>query len=192
MKIAEPAAMAQERAVLRGFAARSLGYACLIAVALASQDAVAQTPPIEVRLLPGETTRTLVAPSAPSFNVLYVASEVYVCNLPTAATINDQLLTDARFGRLLRKLGFVEGVLTTSDASIGRAFAQVDSGSGGLSPSNSVFSSQPLTFVQDRLGNTGTTHTVRSNCLTVPEARAGINEIRRIIRAHLGLPAPTN
>ena len=189
MKISEPAAMAQERAVLRGFAARSLGYACLIAVALASQDAVAQTPPIEVRLLPGETTRTLVAPSQAGFSVLYVASEEYVCNLPTAARINDLLQTWARAGSLQQTLTSLESRVTATSASIGQAYQELIGGSSRAP--YGIFSSETERFTIP-LGNTGYTFTFAANCLTVPEARAGINDIRRIVRAYLGLPAPAN
>ncbi len=159
----------------------------LICVALLAREAVAQTP-ITVKLLPGETTQSVVAPSVPSFEVLYIASEEYVCNIPTAAKVNDLLLTLARAGRLQQALTMLEGIGTASSVSIGQAFGRLVLDSRSIAP----FSSQTITISQKAVGNYGYTHAVKSNCLTVPEARAGINDIRRIIRAYLELPAPTN
>ena len=158
-------------------------------IALLPREAAAQSP-ITVTLLPGETTQTLVAPSSLTFDVLYVASEEYVCNLPTAATLNDRLQSAARGGRLQATLTSLEARGTASAASIGQTYAQLVG--AGISPNGGAFSSQTVTISQKTLGNTGYTHTFRTSCLTVPEARAGINDMRRIIRAYLGLPAPTN
>jgi hypothetical protein len=166
-----------------------LGLAWMIVIALLPREAAAQSP-ITVTLSPGQTTQTLVAPNSLTFDVLYVASEEYVCNLPTAATINDRILTAARDGRLQATLTSLELLGTASAASIGQTYGRLV---GAAIPVNGgAFSSQTVTISQKTLGNTGYTHTFRTNCLTVPEARAGINEMRRIIRAYLGLPAPTN
>jgi hypothetical protein len=161
----------------------------MLVIALLPGKAAGQSP-ITVTLLPGQTTQTLVAPNSLTFDVLYVASEEYVCGLPTAATLNDQLLTAARGGRLQSTLTSLESRGTASAAAIGQTYAQV--AGAGISPTGGAFSSQTVTISQKMLGNTGYLHTFRASCLTVPEARAGINDMRRIIRAYLGLPAPTN
>ena len=158
-------------------------------IALLPREAAAQSP-ITVTLLPGETTQTLVAPNSLTFDVRYVASEEYVCNLPTAAMINGRIVTTARDGRLQAALTSLESRGTATGASIGQSYAQFFG--AGISPTGGAFSSETVTISQKALGNTGYTHTFRTNCLTVPEARAGINDMRRIIRAYLGLPAPTS
>lgn len=166
-----------------------LGLAWMIVIALLPREAAAQSP-ITVTLSPGQTTQTLVAPNSLTFDVLYVASEEYVCNLPTAAALNDLVLSAARGGSLPRTLAALELRGTATAASIGQTYAAVTG--AGISPTGGAFTSQTVTISQKTLGNTGYTHTFRTNCLTVPEARAGINEMRRIIRAYLGLPASTN
>jgi hypothetical protein len=161
----------------------------MIVIALLPREAVAQSP-ITVTLRPGQTTQTLVAPNTPHFDVLYVASEEYVCNLPTAATLYDRLLTAARENRLQGTLTALEMRGTASAAAIGQTYARLV---GTLtSIGGGVFSSQTVRISQMQVGNAGYTHTFMTSCLTVPEARAGINDMRRIIRAYLGLPAPTN
>ena len=163
----------------------------MLVIALLPGKAAGQAP-ITVTLLPGQTTQTLVAPNSLTFDVLYVASEEYVCGLPAAATLNDHLLTAARAGRLQGTLTMLESRGTASALSIGQTYAQLVG--AGISASSGAysFSSQTVTIAQKTVGNAGYTHTFRTSCLTVPEARAGINDMRRIIRAYLGLPAPTN
>ncbi len=173
--------------------ARRLGYVCLVLMALVSRDAFAQKPgaiDVTVTLLPGETARTIVAPTGGSFvGVALIASEEHLCNLPSAAQINAQLANLAAFGRLQAVLTLMEGAGTASAGAIQQAF-------GVLFPANKLiasrFSRGTEEFSISQMVDGPHTLTFASNCLTATEAKTAINDIRRIIRAHLGMPAPTN
>ena len=188
-----PATLAERaRVSARISAARRLGFASLILLALLSRDALAQKPgafDVTVTLLPGETAKTIVAPTGAFVHVAFVASEEYLCNLPTAAQTNAQLANLAAFGRLQSVLTLMESAGTASAGGIQNAF-------GALFPASKLiasrFSRGSEQFSNSQMVNGPYTHTFAADCLTVPEARAGVNEIRRIMRAHLGLPAPTN
>ena len=190
MRITEATAAEMEPAMRHRRAGGSLARACLIAVALASHDAVAQTTSIEVTLLPGETSRSIAAPVGTNFSLVYIAAEEYVCNLPTEAQANYRLLFLAGMGTLQSTLTGIEGEGTATALAIRRAFNLLalpgDRALGG------VFSRATQAVSRGALVNGPYTVTFASDCLTVTEARAAINDIRRIIRAHLGLPAPAN
>lgn len=185
VKISEPAAVEQECVVPSELFARRLGYACLIFFTLASRDAIAQTT-ISVTLNSSETTKTIQAPRDLSFNVSYVTPP-HVCNLPSAAAIN------ARYSDLVTR-GLLRQVLTQMEAtSLGSAVGT----SGalgtflGLPASSLLYMGNVQSFSQAQLSGGQFTHSFATACLTLLEAQTLLYEIRRSMRADLGMSAPT-
>lgn len=190
MKISEPATVEQERASSRSFSARSFGYACLILMVLASRDALAQTN-ITVTLQPGETTKTIQAPAAATFMVMYISSETYICNWPTTAQIKTQLELHAGAGSLQSMLDRLES------SSGNTAFPFLNIGPklfvlrGGENLPSLFFSATIVPFTQQQLVAGPLTHTVRTRCVTVNEAETAITQVARVVRAYLGIPQGT-
>lgn len=186
--------------------ARSLGYACLILIALAPRHAMAQTsaatsqPPrtYSISLSPGESTTSMRAPRDAAFRVSLTTPE-YLCGLPyTVGAIERRVAywaaQTAPGLRLQDTLSRMENYGAGTGAAIANAFA-VFLGVPASGSSNSTaiyYTGGTATFTQTQLAGGPYTHAFRTDCHTVDEARTILNEIRRGVRAYLGLPAPTN
>ncbi len=163
---------------------RSFGYACLILIALVSRDAVAQTT-IGVTLLSTETTKTIQAPRDLSFNVSYVTPP-HICNLPSATAIN------ARYSDLVTR-GLLRQVLTQMEATALGSAVGISGALGtflGLPASSLLYMGNVQSFSQAQLARGQITHTFATACLTLLEAQTLLYEIRRSMRADLGMSAP--
>lgn len=187
MRISQPTAVEQKRAIPRALAAPGLVCAFLVLVAFPFQHAIAQTT-LSVTLQPGQATTTVQAPRNNTFAVSYSAP-LHLCNLPpTAASINAQLSALAGKGELPQALTRIENFGTASADSIAQAFAVLTA----VEPRKMAYSGSTQSFSQAQLTGGPITHTFATACLNVDEARALLNEIRRGIRAALGMPAPSN
>jgi hypothetical protein len=180
--------------------ARSLGCACLILIAFAPQIAMAQTPGtlrlISVTLPPGERTTSIQAPRDASF-VVALRTPLHVCGVPyTVGEIERRIAYWDRQPApgLQGALSRMESYGTSSGGAIVNAFAIFTGlpvlGSG--SQTGISYQGGQVNFTQAQLAGGPFTHTFRAGCHTVDEARTILNEIRRGIRAYLGMPAPAN
>ena len=185
----------------RTLAARRLGYACVILIALVARDAVAQRT-ISVTLLPGESTKSIQAPGDANF-VVSLTTPVHLCDLPTTApVINGLLLNLVSRGELQQALTRMESAGTASDFAIANGFSALTA----RDPKRYIFVGGSQSFSQTEFHSTATrgtdtiasarqidlSRTFATACLTVDEARGLLNIIRRSIRAYLGLPALAN
>ncbi len=102
----------------------------------------------------------------------------------TASEINAALL---RGGNLQSTLTTIESIGTATPIAIARAFSFA-----GVDPKSDIYSGGTQDFLGKQLAGGAITHTFARSCLNVDEARILLLEIRRAIRAELGLPAPTN
>ena len=184
MKISEPAAVERQRAVPRRFAARSLACACLMLMAFASRDLAAQD--VAVTFLPGEFTKEVPMPrAATSFRI---TPQPTICGWPTTEQIRSRI-SSMNAATLLTVLRNMEsqgqgspGIFVHSgmqQLGLGVSFI----GSGSATWTFPVAVPPP--------SQTNISLPVMTGCLEVATALAGTNEIRRIIRAYLGMPPPT-
>jgi len=176
----------------------------LILIALAPPHAVAQTPQtpqtprtIAVTLSPGESTKSVQAPRDATFAVS-LTTPIHICDLPVTPTVNSIV---GRFAFWANQPAAVfEDVLSRMESfgtDSGEAVANALTAFLGVQPWERLgyrylYSGGTLDFTQGHLSGGPFTHTLRSGCYTVDEARTILNEIRRAFRAYLGLPAPTN
>ena len=184
MNISEPAAVEQQRAVPRGLFARSLACACLMLMALASRDLAAQE--VAVTFLPGEFTKEVPMPRAgTSFRI---TPQPTICGWPTTEQIRSRI-SSMNAATLLTVLRNMESHSQSLPGiyvhwgmqQLGLGVNFIGSGSANwtfpvaVPPPSQTNISQPFLI----------------QCVEVDTARAGVNELRRIIRAYLGMPPPT-
>jgi hypothetical protein len=173
-------------------AARWVGCACLVMTILRPEFAVAQampSTPILVNLLPGESAITLNLPvgTANAFDVSFRTSENFICNFPTAIELNAQLRAAAAFGQLQTLLSQLE---SNGPYGIQTLLAELGAVTDGKVTAYGATVIKRFTISQVAGGPY--THTYATGCLNVSAAWAVLLDIRRVIRAYLGLPAPTN
>lgn len=179
MRISEPATVEQERALPRTFSARSIGYACLMLIALVSRDVVAQTT-IDVTLQPGEFSKTIQAPGTATFTVRY-RNPIYLCNWPTTNQMKIAIESAMSQGSLAQRLSEME----RRNGASGEAIADT---LNALSGYQGAFNGKDQEFTQQQLAAGPFTYTFMNRCISVEEARTGIGEILQVIRSYLGLP----
>ena len=178
MNISEPAAVEQQRAVPRGLFARSLACACLMLMALASRDLAAQE--VAVTFLPGEVTKEVPMPRFAT--TIRITTPPNICNWPTVDRVRNSFSTDA--AELALRLAQMESFGTASLTNIVGSMNAFT----GISPIRlSAGTSMPVPPPSE----TNISLPFMSQCLEVDTARASVNELRRIIRAYLGMPPPT-
>jgi hypothetical protein len=175
---------------LRAIAARGFGYACLILFALVPWHADAQQT-FEVTLQPGEFSRSVAVPRNIPVTIFF-RTPGYVCNWPRALILNTHiaLMTE-------RDLNQMEGFGTASGNAIVGAMnviAATQSATPGIFGSAMThlefFSAQGKTFTLGEV-ESERVEVLSPNCYDLEIARSGVLQIQRVIRAHLGLPAPT-
>lgn len=179
------------RRIRLSLSASCLRYAGLVLVAFLSRDAVAQTgTTMEVTYQPGEFSKSVSVPRIYSTGVT-IHTPGYICSWPTPDQIKVRLAAGA--GLLTQRLNQMEGYGSAGARDIVLAMnvimgVQVN----GLADPVGIVSGGHIG--SDRTGNVpsgGYLHTFARRCVDEQAARAGLFEIRRLIRAYLGLPAPT-
>ena len=164
-------------AVLHSVAARSLGWACLMLMALASRDLAAQ--PVVVNFQPGEVNKEVPMPRFAS--EILTTTLGHVCAWPTIDEVRSRISSmDA--ATLASSLGQMESSAKSSNYGLAM-FA--------IMGQNSTYEFRGRPVPLPPPSQTKVTITVASACVDFDTARAGVNELRRIIRAYLGLPPPT-
>lgn len=189
MNIPEPATGAQKRAAPRVLFARSLGYACLMLIALVSRNAVAQTRVVYIE--PGQYGASIALPGDRSTNLRLHSREGHVCGLPLHPSGSGRAFVNSSISQIRESnLSQLESFGSDSPADLVAALKLVfpslpihvyDAETKGVRP------------VALGLGQPSVLNEVHYEgvCLTLEHARVWVFQIRRVVRAHLGLAAPT-
>ena len=180
VKIARPAPIKPRRALLHIVPAGIFGYVSLMLMTLSSPAALAQV----VTLQPGEYNRVIrVAPG--STHDVELRSPGHICGWPSLDQVRNRI-PRVETATLEQAESF--GMAT------GNAMRDALNMLLALGPGNRI--SHYTGFVQrnQRLdsGQTELTVLFSRQCLGLDEARSALFQIRQVIRAHLGLPAPSS
>ena len=188
MNISEPAAVEQQRAVPRGLFARSLACACLMLMALASRDLAALQ--LAVTFQPGEFTKEVPMPRVDDvYNVAMVTTPAYICFWPSIDEVRSNI-SGMSASLLTSKLAQMESVGTGDGGSIVRAMNE-STGPGGNGVRLNFGGNNNPVPVWIPPSRTILSLPVLFSCVDIDTARVWVNELRRIIRAYLGMPPPT-
>ena len=188
MKISEPAAVERERAVPRRFAARSLACACLMLMALASRDLAAQAKPAPVAVTfgPGEFTKEVPMPRAAT--EFLITPQPYICGWPTTEQIRSRI-SSMNAATLNAVLWQMEGHRMGGGQQVYGQMQQLGLVVQFIGPGSANSAFFPVAVPPP--SQTNISLPLLTGCLEIATALAGTMEIRRIIRAYLGMPPPT-
>lgn len=180
MKIPEPATGEPQRALPHIFPAGIVGYVSLMLMALSSPAALAQV----VTLQPGEYNRIIrVAPG--STHDVELSSPGHICGWPSLDHVRNRI---ARVN--MNDLVQAEGIGTATGNAIRDSLNRMLA----LGPGDRV--SHFTGFVQrDQRLDSGQAELIvlfSRQCLGLEDSRSALFQIRQVIRAYLGLPAPSS
>ncbi len=181
MKIAKPVTIDPHRAVPRTLPAGISGYVCLMLMALSSPVALAQV----VTLQPGEYSRSIQVAPGSTHDVELRSPGGHICNWPSSNSV--------RIGIQRVSVAVLEEAESYGVAN-GEAIRLALNRLLGLGPGGRVSHITRSVRSNQRLesGQTELVIVFGDDCVEVGDARSALFQMRQVIRAHLGLPAPSS